>query len=183
MQQQPLLSATDQNDIARVTAYLNATQKFEAHFDQTGAFGPGAGLVWLDRPGNLRIDYEGAGARLLVISAGRVRVLDRHTGALTTQPLSKTPLGILLAPTISLSGAVTVTAVRHEAGLLAVTMHKTDQPGQGSLTLYLAESPMQLRAVTVLDGYQRGLTLSLSDMNPNPVLTPDLFSPPTQSGS
>jgi hypothetical protein len=42
---------------------------------------------------------------------------------------------------------------------------------------------MQLRAVTVLDAYQHGLTLSLSDMNPNPVLTPDLFSPPTQSGS
>jgi outer membrane lipoprotein-sorting protein len=174
----PVLSAADQAEIAHLTDYLNATQKFEAHFIQTGAYGPGAGLVWLDRPGNLRIDYEGSGSRLMVISAGLVRVLDRGTGALTTMPLSKTPLAILLAPTISLSGAVTVTALRHDQGGLQVTLQKTEQPAQGSLTLYLSEAPLQLIAVTVTDSYQRSLTLTLSNMNTAPMLTQDLFKPP-----
>ena len=175
----PQFSATDQNDIQRVGAYLNATTKFEAHFTQTGAFGNGAGLVWLDRPGHLRIDYEGPASRLMVISNGRVRILDRANGGTSTMPLSRTPLAILLAPDINLSGLVTVTALHHDLTGLQLTLQKTDQPGQGSLTLYLSDEPLHLNAVTVTDAYQRSLTLSLSEMNLNPVLTPDLFKPPT----
>jgi outer membrane lipoprotein-sorting protein len=177
------LTAQDADDVRRVQDYLNHTQRFEAHFVQSGAYGPGAGLVWLNRPGNLRIDYEGPGARLMVISGGRVRVLDRRTGALTTMALSRTPLGILLAPTIDLSGPVTVTSVQHPAGALAVTLEKTGQAGQGSLTLYLAEMPLRLQAVTVTDAYQRSSTLSLSDIDTAPVLTPDLFAAPVGPGT
>ena len=174
----PQFSAADENDIQRVSDYLNATAKFEAHFTQTGAFGPGAGIVWLDRPGNLRIDYEGAGSRLMVISNGRVRILDRATSGMSTMPLVKTPLAILLAPTITLSGPVSVTAIHHDLTGLQLTVHKTDQPGQGSLTLYLSDMPLHLNAVTVTDAYQRSLTLSLSDMDLNPAITPELFKPP-----
>ncbi len=174
----PQFSAQDENDIQRVGAYLNATRRFEAHFTQSGAFGPGAGLVWLDRPGHLRIDYEGAASRLMVISNGRVRILDRATGGTSTMPLSRTPLAMLLAPEIVLSGPVSVTSLHHDLTGLQMTLQKTDQPGQGSLTLYLSDMPLHLNAVTVTDAYQRSLTLSLSDMNLNPTLTPDLFKPP-----
>jgi outer membrane lipoprotein-sorting protein len=177
------LTAQDADDVRRVQDYLNHTERFEAHFVQSGAYGPGAGLVWLDRPGNLRIDYEGPGSRLMVISGGRVRVLDRRTGALTTMALSRTPLGILLAPTIDLSGPVTVTSVQHVGGELEVTLEKTGQAGQGSLTLYLAEMPLRLQAVTVTDAYQRSSTLSLSDIDVAPVLTPDLFVAPAGPGA
>jgi outer membrane lipoprotein-sorting protein len=178
----PQFSAADENDVQRVGEYLNTTQRFEAHFTQTGAFGPGAGIVWLDRPGNLRIDYEGAAARLMVISNGRVRILDRGTGGTSTLPLSKTPLAILLAPTIELSGAVQVTALHHDLNGLQLTVQKTDQPAQGSLTLYLSDMPLHLNAVTVTDAYQRSLTLSLFDMDVHPTITADLFKPPS-SGS
>jgi len=174
----PRLTVQDADDVRHVQDYLNHTPRFEARFAQSGAYGPGAGLVWLDRPGNLRIDYEGPQSRLMVISGGHVRVLDRHTGSLTAMALSRTPLGILLAPTIDLSGPVTVTAVGHEGGGLQVTLQKTDQPGQGSLTLYLSEMPMRLQAVTIMDSYQRSSTLSLSDINTAPAFTPGLFSPP-----
>jgi hypothetical protein len=87
-------------------------------------------------------------------------------------------LGILLAPTIDLSGPVTVSSVQHVGGELEMTLQKTGQPGQGSLTLYLSQMPLQLQAVTVTDAYQRSSTLSLSDMNPDPALKPDLFAPP-----
>jgi len=180
----PRLTAQDADDVRHVQAYLNATPRFEAHFVQSGAYGPGAGLVWLDRPGNLRIDYQGPGSRLMVISAGRVRVLDRRTGALTTMSLSRTPLGILLAPSIDLSGPVTVSAVGHAAGGLQMTLQKTAAPGQGSLTLYLSQMPMQLQAVTVTDAYQHSSTLTLSDIDTMPALKPDLFAPPAgPSGS
>jgi outer membrane lipoprotein-sorting protein len=174
----PRLTVQDADDVRHVQDYLNHTQTFSARFVQSGAYGPGAGLVWLDRPGTLRIDYAGPGARLMVISGGRVRVLDRRTGALTTMALSRTPLGILLAPTIDLFGPVTVTSVQHVGNELELTMQKTGQAGQGNLTLYLSQMPMQLQAVTVTDAYQHSSTLTLSDINMAPALTPDLFAPP-----
>jgi outer membrane lipoprotein-sorting protein len=177
----PRLTVQDANDVRQVQDYLNRTQKFSARFVQSGAYGPGAGLVWLNRPGNLRIDYAGPGARLMVISGGHVRVLDRRTGALTTMALSRTPLGILLAPTIDLFGPVTVTSVQHVGGELALTMQKTGSPGQGNLTLYLSQMPLQLQAVTVTDAYRHSSTLTLSGINLNPALTPDLFAPPAGS--
>jgi outer membrane lipoprotein-sorting protein len=178
MQQRPVLSASDTHDIARAEAYLNGLHRFEAQFVQSGALGPGAGLVWLDRPGNLRIDYQGPGARLMVISLGHVRVLDRRSGALTTMSLSRTPLAILLAPEIHLSGAISVVSVGHAGGDLQLTLQKTDSPSQGSLTLDFAEMPFRLNAVTVTDAYQRASTLALSGINTDPALTPDLFAPP-----
>ncbi len=174
----PVLSRQDQDDLARITAYLNGLPRFQARFEQTGAFGPGAGLVWLDRPGHLRLDYQGPGARLMVITNGRVAILDRSSGALTTQPLSRTPLGILLSSTIQLDGPVTASAVTHGAGTLSVTLSKTGQAGQGSLTLTLADAPLLLLGVTVTDPYHRTLQLRLSDIDTAPVLTPSLFQLP-----
>ena len=177
-----MLSGQDQGDLVRVTAYLNSIPRFEAHFTQTGAFGPGAGLVWLDRPGHLRLDYEGAGSRVMVITGGRVNILDRSNGALTTQPVSRTPLGILLAPTITLDGPVTVTALVHGgvpgAPVLDVTLTKTKAAGQGSLTLELADRPLRLLAVSVTDPYQRTLSLRLTGIDTAPALTPALFEAP-----
>ena len=178
MKTAPVLSTSDQADLTRVAAYLNATQRFEAHFVQSGDYGASAGLVWLDRPGHLRLEYQGPGARVMVVSNGRVRMLDRSNGALTTQPLSRTPLGILLAPQIHLDGDVTVDRLSRQGGLLAVTLSKTGAAGQGSLTLQMADHPLRLLGVSVTDPYHRTLDLSLSDINTAPVLTPELFVAP-----
>ena len=179
----PVLSGTDQDDLSRVAKYLNATQRFEAHFLQTGDYGTAAGLVWLDRPGHLRLEYQGPGARVMVINGGRVRILDRSNGALTTQPLSRTPLGILLAPEIHLDGDVRVDGLVHEGQSLTVKLSKTGAAGQGSLTLQMADHPLRLLGVSVTDPYRRTLLLTLTDIDTAPVLTPELFAPPTMASA
>ena len=175
----PALGTADLDDVGRVTAYLNALPRLEAHFSQSGNFGPGAGLIWLDRPGQLRIDYAGAGSRLMVIADGRVRILDRASGALTTMPVSRTPLGLLLAPSISLSGTAHVDSLVHQGGQIRLVLSRTGQAAQGSLTLDFADAPLRLEAVTVTDSYGRMLTMQLSGIDPSPVLTPELFQPPS----
>ncbi len=174
----PVLSTGDQAEIGRIAGYLNAIPRFEAHFVQTGAMGAGAGLVWLDRPGHLRLDYEGPASRVMVVSGGRVRITDRSNGAVTTQPLSRTPLGILLTPTIQLDGPVTVDALRHSGDTVELTLSKTGAAAQGSLTLVLRDHPLALLAVSLTDPYRRILRLDLSGLDTAPVLTPDLFAAP-----
>jgi outer membrane lipoprotein-sorting protein len=175
----PQLTAADAAEVDRISAYLNSIPRLEAHFIQFGSFGPDAGVIWLDRPeGHLRIDYTDAEGRIMVIANGQVQILDRSTGATTTLPVSRTPLGMLLTPSISLSGAITVANVVRLPGMIQITLEKTDRPSQGSLTLTLADQPLRLTAVTIVDAHDRTLTMRLSGINTAPVLRPDLFQPP-----
>ncbi len=117
----------------------------------------------------------------MVIADGRVRVLDRGTGALTTMPVSRTPLGLLLAPeVVSLSGAAHVDSLVHQGGQIRVVVSRNGLAGQGSLTLDFADRPLRLEAVTVTDPRRQMLNMQLSGIDPAPVLTPDLFAPPTR---
>ncbi len=174
----PTLSSDDQSDLDRIAAYLNAMPRFQARFTQSGDYGPGAGLVWVDRPGNLRIDYQGAAARVMVIAGGRVHVLDRGNGATTTMPVSRTPLGILLEAPLHLDGTVHVDGLQHGPSTLRLTLSKTGAPAQGSLTLDFNDAPLLLRAVSVTDAYHRVLTMQLSGIDTNPALTQALFVVP-----
>lgn len=177
----PVLKASDQSDIGRIETYLNDLPRFEAHFAQTGDFGPGAGLIWLDRPGHLRIDYEGSASRVMVIAGGRVRVLDRGTGSTTTMAVSRTPLGLLLAPEITLSGAAHIDSLTHNGQQIRLVLSKQGEHAQGTLTLDFADQPLRLEAVTIVDARRQMLTMQLSGIDPAPVLTPNLFLPPVAS--
>ncbi len=172
------LGDDDRQAVDRIAQYLDSLKSFRATFVQTGAFGDGAGTIWLDRPGHLRIAYAGSPAKTLVAANGRVDVFDGATGGSTTMPLSRTPLEMLLTPSITLTGAVTVTAYSTTPGLNTLTIEKTAAPGQGSLTLYLSPAPLSLVAVLVKDAYQRPLMIQLSDIQRNPPLTDDLFQFP-----
>lgn len=178
----PKPTAAEAAEIDRITTYLNSIPQITARFIQSGSFGPDSGVVWVDRPaGDLRVDYAAPDQRVMVIANGQVEIVDRSNGATTTMPLSRTPLGMLLTPTISLSGAVTVASLRHDRGIIQITLQKTDQPAQGSLALTLTDQPLRLIAVTVTDPYHRTLTMNLTDIDPAPALTPQLFQPPAAS--
>lgn len=174
----PALGQADTREIDAISTYLNGLNRFEARFIQTGDLGEGGGLIWLDRPGRLRIDYAGPQASLMVANNGRLAVYDRRTHATTTMAVSRTPLGILLAPVIDLSTDVTILAIQHTEGAVQITLQKTSAPAQGTLTLTLSEPPLALSSVTLVDARRRSLTMTLSDLRTDPAITPDLFAPP-----
>jgi outer membrane lipoprotein-sorting protein len=177
------LSAADAPEIARIQEYLEALPRLQAHFVQSGDFGPGAGTLWLDRPGHLRIDYAGAASRVLVANGGRLAVYDRATHGTTTMALSRTPLGMLLTPTILLSGPVTVTSLQRGDGFEQISLAKTAAPDQGALRLLFRTTPLALDSVTVVDAYHRALTMRLSGVQRDPQMPPALFQPPGSPGS
>ena len=101
-----------------------------------------------------------------------------RSGSTTTIPVSRTPLGMLLTPSITLSGEITVASLVRQPGAIQITLTKTNHPSQGSLTLTLTEAPLRLAAVTMSDAERRTLTMTLSGIDTTPRLTPDLFQPP-----
>jgi outer membrane lipoprotein-sorting protein len=172
----PVPSASDEGAIAKVQAYLDGLQRFKAHFTQTGTDGNADGYVWIDRPGRLRVAYVRPAPKLILANHGRLLLVDQLTGATTNVPLSRTPLDILLAPQVQLTGGnLAVTFVQQQDAALQIGVVKAATPSQGRLTLQFARDPLRLVGVVVQDSAGRTNTLALDGLDWNAAFNPDLF--------
>ena len=166
----------DEADVRRIEAYLNGIHTLRAHFLQVAPDGQlSQGTAWLERPGHLRFQYDPPNPYLLVTAYGQLIFEDRSIKQVSQIPLSRTPLGILLAGHVTLSGAVTVTSIRRLPGQLQLTLVRTESPGEGSLTLTFSENPLALRQWTVLDAQRRATRVTLYDVETGVSLNPKLF--------
>jgi len=175
------LRPADAGWIARVQDALNATHAIKARFQQIAPDGArSTGQAWLDRPGRMRFDYDKPSQLLLVANQGQIVYQDRELGQVTTLPLDRTPLGLLLRPDLKLSGDVTITGFAHDHGLVQVTVVRSATPGEGSLTLIFNEAPLSLRSWVVKDSQGRETQIDLFNIETNPRLPDSLFALPKE---
>ena len=179
---QAALAPADQGWIDRVQATLNATTTLKARFLQIAADGATTqGTAWLDRPGRMRFEYDKPSPLLLVANDGQVVFRDSKLDQTTSVPLARTPLGLLLAPDIRLSGDVTVTGFSHANAQVQVTLERTASPGDGSLTLVFSAQPFALRSWSVLDAQNRETRVDLYDVALGGAFPDALFALPKAS--
>ncbi len=173
----PALSAADRQAVAQVAAYLNAIHTLKARFLQIAPNGSTVnGTAWLQRPGEMRFQYDPPSPLLLQAARGWLIYVDKSLPQTSAFRLSETPLGILLAPHITLTGDVTVTRVDRQPGELAVTMVRTPNPTQGSLTLIFATDPLTLREWSLVDQQGNDTRVSLYNVELGGHFDPALFA-------
>ena len=161
--QLPVLSDADQAALVAVTRYLNGLRTLKARFVQIGPDGAiTQGTMWLQRPGRMRFEYDKPSPLLLVAGNGTVVFHDSTLDQTTNIPVGNTPLGLLLANTITLSGDVTLTDFQRSPGGLQLTLMRTKTPGDGSLTLTLNTSPLALTGWSVVDAQGRETRIRIS---------------------
>ncbi len=184
----PALSVADQALLGQVEAYLNSQTALTANFLQVAADGSTrTGKAWLQRPGKMRFEYDPPDPQLLVAGFGLLVYHDPELDQTTNIPLSATPLGILLAQKVVLSGSVTVTHIERDPGEVDITLVRTDKPQAGSLTLVFGTAPLELRQWQVLDAQNQETRVSLYDTAPGGPFPDSLFQyntgeSPIQSG-
>jgi len=161
--------------LAQVQTYLDGLRQFHARFNQSGTDGYADGVLWLARPGRLRVEYIDPHPKLLLANHGRLLLADQVTGATTSMPVSNTPLDMLLSDKIDLAGPVTVTSVQRQPGALQVGLVKTGAPSQGRLTLQFGASPLALTGVVVQDAPGHTNTLQLYGLFRDSTIDPSLF--------
>jgi outer membrane lipoprotein-sorting protein len=155
-------TAQDRADIARVEAYLDNLHTLKAHFLQVAPDGAlSEGTAWLERPGRMRFQYNPPAPFLLVAAHGILVFRDFKLDQTSNLFLSQTPLGILLADKVRLSGDVTVTGVQRQPGQLEISLVRTASPSDGTLTLVFADPPLALRQWTVLDAQRKETRVTL----------------------
>lgn len=169
-------TAQDRADLTRIEAYLNGLKTLKAQFLQVAPDGGlSRGTAWLSRPGRLRFEYDPPAPFLLVAGRQGLVFQDRDLRQTSYIPLSRTPLGILLADKVSLSGDVTVTGMLHLPGQVQVSLVRTESPGDGSLTLIFADNPLTLRQWIVVDAQRKETRVTLSAIELGGRFDPKLF--------
>jgi outer membrane lipoprotein-sorting protein len=176
------LSADDQKLIGQIQDYLNGLTALTANFLQVAADGSTrTGKAWLQRPGKMRFEYDPPDPQLLVAGFGLLVYHDPDLAQTTNIPLSATPLGILLANKVQLSGVVTVTNIDREPGEIRLTLIRTGKAAEGSLTLVFGTGPLELRQWVVTDAQQKQTRVSLYDIAPGGPFPDSLFTYQGQS--
>jgi len=181
------LSAADQSLLTQVQSYLNSLTALTASFLQVAADGSTrTGKAWIQRPGKMRFEYDPPDPQLLVAGFGLLVYHDPQLDQTTNIPLSATPLGILLANRVVLTGDVTVTNIQHDPGEDQITLIRTGKANEGSLTLVFGTAQLELRQWIVTDAQQKQTRVSLYDVTPGGPFPDSLFtyqgSSPIQSG-
>lgn len=166
----------DAADLARIEVYLNAIHTLKAHFLQVAPDGAmSQGTAWIDRPGRMRFEYDPPANILLVAGHGNLVFEDHSIDQISEVPLSLTPLGILLADHVSLTGRVRVMGFQRLPGQLQVTLVRRASPQDGSLTLVFTQEPLALRQWTVLDAQRQETHVTLYNVEQGVNLDPKLF--------
>lgn len=157
------LTDRDRADLARIETYLNGLTTLRARFVQTAYNGAVAeGTAWIWRPGRMRFEYDAPEPLLLVADSGQFMMYDREMRQPTTVPVGATPLGVLLRPTIRLSGDVTITQIERQGGLIGVTLYRTEAPSEGQLSLVFSADTIALRQWVITDAQGRQTRVALS---------------------
>ena len=174
------------DDIARIETYLNGIRTLRARFMQVDQRGRVAeGTVYLQRPGRMRFEYDPPSPILIVADGTTVTYQDKQLNQITSVFIGQTPLSIILAERVRLSGDVTVLrgerfAGQGTGGRLEVWLTRTASPRDGTLILSFATDPMALVQWRVIDAQAEEVRVTLSRVERDIALESRLFRPPQQ---
>jgi outer membrane lipoprotein-sorting protein len=172
----PALAEDAREPIDRIEAYLNGIDTLRSSFVQINPDGGQVtGELYYERPDKMRLEYDPPSRILIVADRWQVIYHDRRLKQVSHLMTGSTPLGFLLDEEIKLSGDVTVTDVDEAGGELRVTLVRTDEPAQGSITLVFSEQPLELRRWTVLDAQGLPTHVVLNGIETGVALDDELF--------
>ena len=157
------LSAADKADIGRIEDYLNRLTTFEARFLQISTNGNQAeGAIYLWRPGRMRIEYDPPTPILIVADGSALFYHDKELDQISEVPIGATPASVLLDEKIVLlSGEFTIIGFKRESRALRLALVKTEDAGEGSITLIFGDRPLILKKWTITDAQEITTTVSL----------------------
>jgi outer membrane lipoprotein-sorting protein len=173
------LSQNDRADLKRIAAYLDGIHTMRARFEQKASDGGlASGTIYLQRPGLMRVEYDAPAHALLVADGVWVTYYDSELDQRTQIPIAQSPLWFLLQDKIDFTPATTVTRIERSAGLLRVSLYQTGHPDGGSISLTLADNPLQLTRWTAGDSQGTQIDIALHDVVFSLALASDLFATP-----
>jgi len=156
------LNDQDKADVARIEDYLNGITTMQAKFQQVdGAGNLAFGMIYVRRPGFLRVQYDPPSEVILVADSIAVSYYDAELNQLNQAPLGLSPLWFLLREHVSLGGDVTVSSFDRAPNAFQIGIVQTDEPDAGTVTLVLGDKPLELQQWTIVDSKGQEVRVAL----------------------
>lgn len=157
------LNATEVKQVKQIEEYLNAITTMKSRFMQVtdrGHFAQGEFLM--SRPGRMRIDYDPPTPILIVSDGTWVMYKDEELDQISHLPLSQVPASMFVGDNVDFFGAeLLITGFESDTGTVRVTVQRSEDPTEGSLTLVFADKPLTLKKWSVIDAQSVTTTVSL----------------------
>lgn len=143
---------SEQEDIERVKAYLNAITTMRADFIQIAPNqAVSSGTLLLQRPGRIRFDYADPSPLLIVGDGKVINLIDYELRQVSRWPIKKTPLRPLVSADIVFGEDVDIVGVARDARAIGVKLIDPKNKRDGSLHLIFSRQPFALRRWEVTD--------------------------------
>ncbi len=157
------LGEVETKQVVRVQKYLNAISTMRAKFLQITSQGQYAqGEFLMSRPGRMRIDCD-LPTPVWIVSIGTIVMYkDEELDQRSYVPLGSMPASIFIGNTVDFfSDDLLITDYENSAGVIRITVQRSDDPAEGSLTLVLTAQPLALKKWVVVDAQNISTTVSL----------------------
>lgn len=164
----PTVSLADPMPVSELSAYLNRLKTATASFTQIGPDGrQDSGNFYVQRPYRMRFEYQ-TQPLLVLASGGEVAVFDGKSNVGAQEyPMSKTPLSLILAPTIDLEAQGVIVAHGEVNGRTVITLKdpRGNTPGNIEISFdpgpvlagWVATDEMGQRTTVLLEGLRSGV--------------------------
>ena len=170
------LSAEDKKDLKRIEIYLNNMKTLRAGFLQVSSNGSLAtGKLFWSRPGKMRFEYDPPAPILMVADGVFLIYIDKELEQFTHLWLDNTLVWFLVKDDISFKDDVTVTKFNKGSNIFYVTLTKTKDQEQGSITMVFSDKPLAFRKWTITDPQGIETTVTLSNLESGVKIDPELF--------
>lgn len=168
---------TDREVIARANALLTGITTLVADFTQIGGDNRRLnGLLYLQRPGKVRFEYDKPSTMEVVSDGSTVLVRDRKLNTSDPYPISQTPLKFLLSSRIDLARDVNLKSVQADPDGVRITIEDgTTLGGTSKITLSFDPALTALTRWRVVDPQGYTTTVSLTNQERNTVIDPKVF--------
>ena len=148
--------------ISQAERWFEAITTMQAEFTQVASDGSAAtGTLYLRRPSQMRLQYDGDAQLALIVSQGWLHVDEPVEKRVNSYPIGSTPFAPMLREDIQLRSPDFDTKTETKSGVISITLSQETGEAAGSLTLEFSESPFALRRWIILDavGVETKVTL------------------------
>lgn len=147
-----LANTDDAREIARIEEYLNGITTLRSRFVQANPDGSySEGILYLQRPGDLRFEYDPPDPYLIVTKDGWLVYIDKELAQATYFKVEKTPAAFIINANTQFGENVEITSFSRGDGSFRLGLKQKNEPDAGVVTLIFTDKPLTLRKWTVLD--------------------------------
>ena len=158
-------SSVSQDIISQAERWFENITTMRAEFTQISSDGGVAtGTLYLRRPKQMRLHYDGESRLALIVSQGWLHVDEGAAKRVNSYPIGATPFAPMLKEDIQRRSPKFVTKTASKSGIASVIIIQETGEAAGQLTLEFSEKPFALRRWIITDAV--GVTTKVTLQNP-----------------